>query len=116
LSKSLDFLKVGHHGSENATPWAKGHPISQVLDMLLPIPKGNKKSTARAVVSTQRTSRWQSIPDPALLMEIGARVNNAKDDYTGDKKLGLGILQPERTDQEGLKRQKKWIDVTFHPK
>ena len=113
LSKPLNFLKVGHHGSVNATPWAKGHPISQVLDHLLPVPKGKKKNKARAVVSTQRSSRWPSIPDPTLLMEIGARVNNAKDDYTGDKKINKGILQPERTDQERLKRQKKWIDVTF---
>jgi len=116
LSKSLDFLKVGHHGSENATPWAKDHPISQVLDKLLPTPKGNKKNTAIAVVSTQRTTRWPSIPDPALLKEIGTRVNNAKDDYTGDKKIGSGISQPERTDQERLKRQKKWIDVILSPK
>ena len=113
LSKSLDFLKIGHHGSENATPWAKGHPISQVLDHLLPAPKGNKKNKAMAVVSTQRSSRWPSIPNPALLMEIGTRVNNAKNDYTGDKKIRAGILQPERTDQERLKRKKKWIDVTF---
>ncbi|MBI5951001.1 MAG: hypothetical protein HY865_05045 [Chloroflexi bacterium] len=116
LSKPLDFLKVGHHGSENATPWAKDHPISKVLDSLLPIPKGNKKRTAKAVISTQRTSRWPSIPAPALLMEIGARVVNAKDDYTGDTKLGSGVLQPERTDQESLTRRKKWVDVVFHPK
>jgi hypothetical protein len=113
LSKPLNFLKVGHHGSVNATPWAKGHPISQVLDHLLPVPKGKKKNKARAVVSTQRSSRWPSIPDPTLLTEIGARIINSKDDYTGDKKINKGILQPERTDQERLKRQKKWIDVTF---
>jgi beta-lactamase superfamily II metal-dependent hydrolase len=115
LSKALDFLKVGHHGSENATPWAKDHPISQVLDTLLPAPKGRKKSKARAVLSTQRTARWQTIPDPTLLQELGVRVRNIKKDYT-DKKVASGIFQPERTDQERLARQKKWIDVTFSPK
>jgi beta-lactamase superfamily II metal-dependent hydrolase len=116
LSKALDFLKVGHHGSENATPWAKDHPISQILDKLLPAPKGGKKPTARAVLSTQRTSRWQTIPDPALLQELGVRARNIKKDYVGDKKMAPGISQPERTDQERLKRQKKWIDETFPPK
>ena len=71
LSLPLDFLKIGHHGSENATPWTppdektgQEHPISQILDALLPRPAPGAHPTARAVASTMRTSRWPSIPDP----------------------------------------------------
>src|SRR5262245_16857547 len=53
LSAPIDFLKIGHHGSINATPPPKFKPkkdgtpsISQVLDTLLPVPKGGKTPTA----------------------------------------------------------------------
>ncbi|HSF83879.1 MAG TPA: hypothetical protein VLA49_21800, partial [Anaerolineales bacterium] len=113
LSKRVDFLKVGHHGSENATPWApqknsKDHPISQVLDKLLPLPKGKRKPTARALVSTERSSRWPSIPDPLLMAELGKRVANAEK-YEGDKKITADTPQPQRTDLEDKKASIKYL-------
>jgi beta-lactamase superfamily II metal-dependent hydrolase len=109
LAAPLDFLKIGHHGSENATPWAppdettgKEHPINQILDALLPRPAPGEHATARAVASTQRTRRWPTIPDPALLVEIGKRVANAETGYVEDPSrkphVPDGALQPQRTD------------------
>jgi beta-lactamase superfamily II metal-dependent hydrolase len=110
LSHPLDFLKIGHHGSENATPWAPPdektraeHPISQILDALLPRPGEGGTPSARAVASTQRTSRWPSIPDPELMVEIGSRVANARTQYVEDQSrthVEAGRPQPQRTDLE----------------
>ena len=111
LSTPLDFLKVGHHGSKNATPWTgkknkKGefHPINAILDALLPLPTESQQPIAFAVVSTERTSRWPSIPDPALMEELGRRVANVCDQYTEDHHhthVPDGRFQPQRTDLEG---------------
>lgn len=110
LSQPLDFLKIGHHGSVNATPWAppdvktqKEHPISQILDALLPRPATGVQPTAKAVASTVRTSRWPSIPDPKLIAEIGSRVANARTAYVEDPSrthVPAGKPQPQRTDLE----------------
>jgi beta-lactamase superfamily II metal-dependent hydrolase len=110
LSHPLDFLKIGHHGSVNATPWAppdaktqQEHPISQILDALLPRPAAGVQPTARAIASTQRTSRWPSIPDPQLIAEIGSRVANARSEYVEDPSrthVPAGKPQPQRTDLE----------------
>ncbi len=110
LSLPLDFLKLGHHGSKNATPWAppdretgKAHPISVILDALLPLPQENIEPTAQAVASTERTSRWPSIPDPALMAEIGRRVANSRTTYQEirEPKYEAEIPdQPQRTDLE----------------
>ena len=122
LAQPLDFLKVGHHGSENATPWAppkqggEAHPISVILDRLLPVPQPGQEPVAQAVVSTQRTARWPSIPDPAVIAELGRRVANATDRYEKDAKILAGTRQPRRTDQEDLQPLQKWIDVRFLPK
>jgi len=83
LKKRIHFLKVGHHGSENATPWARtpkgeDHPINVILNGLLPEPQGNEKPTALAVVSTQEVTKWPTIPDPELLRAIGKRVANVR--------------------------------------
>jgi beta-lactamase superfamily II metal-dependent hydrolase len=79
LSKPLDFLKVGHHGSHNATPWnphaSASHEVNQVFDHILPLPKAGKKPTAKCVVSTKR-KQYDTIPDGELLTEIGKRVSN----------------------------------------
>jgi hypothetical protein len=64
LKKPLDFLKVGHHGSINATPppasekpansrEPRADGIFTVLDTLLPVPAAGKP-TAQAIVSTER--------------------------------------------------------------
>ena len=69
LAGPVDFLKIGHHGSVNATPHpagrrpkptkAKSGPkpgdsVFDILDTLLPVPKKGAKPTAQAVVSTER--------------------------------------------------------------
>ena len=81
LQKPLDFLKVGHHGSFNATPWNRDeddhHEVNQILNAILPLPKTGKKPKAKCVVSTKR-KQYPTIPDAALLTEIAKRVSNTK--------------------------------------
>lgn len=86
LSKPVDFLKIGHHGSTNATP----HPpamrpqskrpvagsIYEVLDSILPVPR-NGKPTAQALVSTEREF-YNPIPECALLVDLAQRVRNTR--------------------------------------
>ena len=77
LSKPLDFLKIGHHGSQNATPWNRhadeNHEINQIFDAILPLPGENEEPTAKCVVSTKR-KQYDTIPDAELLTELGKRV------------------------------------------
>lgn len=84
LGQPLDFLKIGHHGSINATPPAPlaGTPpaagsVRAILDAMLPKPAAGKKPTAQAIVSTER-SFYQTIPDCALLVELAKRVRNTR--------------------------------------
>lgn len=88
LKSPIDFLKVGHHASHNATPppadrrpkTAKPVPappesIYRMLDTLLPVPAGNKKPTAQAIVSTEREF-YETIPSCELLVDLARRVRN----------------------------------------
>lgn len=81
LSTKLDFFKIGHHGSHNATPWSHDlgpeHEISQLFDTLLPLPEDGEEPTARCVVSTKR-KQYLTIPDGELMAELGKRVANSK--------------------------------------
>ena len=81
LSRPLDFLKVGHHGSHNATPFNpeadSDHEVNRILDSILPRPAAGKKPTARCVVSTKR-KQYVTIPDAGLLAELGQRVSNSR--------------------------------------
>jgi len=81
LSQPLDFLKVGHHGSFNATPWdrdaADDEGVNQIINSILPSPKGNKKPTAQCIISTKR-KQYKTIPDAELLTELGKRVSNTQ--------------------------------------
>lgn len=112
LNAALDFYKVGHHGSENATPWkkpdpasGKQSPINAILDAILPYPAEDKSRQAIAVVSTQR-KQFASIPDPDLMMDLGKRVKNFTTDYiekatekiTADQLVPPNTAQPQRTD------------------
>jgi hypothetical protein len=125
LSGPLDFLKVGHHGSSNATPWTaqtiavprgggqKPHPVNAVLDAILPVPNDGRTPAAAAAVSTHRTKSWKGIPDPLLMAELGRRVANVKryDEavfYAKEGRLDTEPYQvapttpqPQRTDLEG---------------
>ncbi len=97
LSKPLDFLKVGHHGSINATPWNREaddqHEMNQMFNTLLPLPKPGKKPTAKCVVSTKR-SQYVTIPDAQLLTEIAKRVSNTKN-YLQEFKSSDSHFNPE---------------------
>lgn len=107
LNQPLDFLKVGHHGSFNATPWVaeddKTNPLNMMLDAMLPPPAAGKKPTAQAVISTERTSGYPTIPSEELLARLGARVSN-KRRYKESKARGHfvpeDVDQPQRTDLE----------------
>lgn len=149
LKDPIDFLKIGHHGSINATPPAlppgkpkpAGVSVLQILDTLLPLPKGGKKPTARAIVSTEREF-YNPIPESALLVELGKRVANTRNYraellangiketeiwtsvkakknsfYTKYEKTFLGEPQPWRTDLEHLLNpDKNFVEVEIDPK
>lgn len=106
LSQPLDFLKVSHHGSVNATPWNiqnPDHPINEILDALLPLPGPGESSTAQAVVST-RISKIRF--DPRLMEQLGKRVANTRT-YPGEP----DFPQPQRTDKE----DEPWITISMEP-
>ncbi len=133
LNKPVDFLKIGHHGSINSTPWndkedgAITEP-STILDAILPLPAGNAKPTAKAVVSTERTT-YKVIPRATLLLEIAKRVSNTKiyaneldadqiadlPNYRLYEKNWLDRHQPLRTDLEARLDGKGFVDITIEP-
>jgi beta-lactamase superfamily II metal-dependent hydrolase len=133
LDEPLDFLKVGHHGSENATPWTGDQPANeanQILDALAP--HGGQR--LHAIVSAARHASWPgNIPRRSLLEELGRRIANARtyderphyEAHQGgnwprgeDDRAALfvpaDIPQPPRTD---LERQRgkpvRYVKVTF---
>jgi hypothetical protein len=128
LNKKIDFLKIGHHGSENATPWndeqdGEVTEPSTILDAILPLPQGNAKPKAKAVVSTKRKN-YETIPRSALLAEIGKRVQNTRNykealgtraptlpKYTEFEKTWISLKQPWRTDLEQMLTGKNFVDV-----
>lgn len=104
LSKPVDFLKVGHHGSVNGTPFVDQKNAKQsILDKILP-----KEGCAQVVVSTLagKHGEKKKVPYLQMMKELGFRSKN-RCEYPGDP----GILQPQRTDVE----RKPWIDVTIKP-
>jgi hypothetical protein len=130
LAQPLDFLKVGHHGSTNATPWAEGGSSNsepaQILDAILPLPAAGAEPTAMAVVSTKRKN-YKTIPNAELLVEIGKRVSNTQSykqaltaaghdpttlrHYADLEEQWIDKPQPYRTDLECLISGKPWVDV-----
>jgi hypothetical protein len=111
LKDPVDFLKIGHHGSINATPpAAEGQPkpkagaedlgaasIYRMLDTLLPVPKSGKKPTAQAIVSTEREF-YNPIPECAVLADLARRVSNTRN-YGAE-------LKAKNKDPEGI-----WISA-----
>ncbi len=133
LKGPLAFLKIGHHGSENATPWGQtaaakaGEPLA-ILDAILPVAS---KANAKAIVSTRRAN-FETIPKAELLAEIGSRVSNTKNYDTAFKQAGLKASelpdfagfekdffakpQPLRTDLEDkLNPQQGFVEVEIDP-
>lgn len=86
LKSPIDFLKIGHHGSINATPppaekrpkSSKPKPgeasVYQILDTLLPV---SGKAKAQAIVSTEREF-YNPIPECELLVDLARRVSNVR--------------------------------------
>ncbi|MFG1420300.1 MBL fold metallo-hydrolase [Roseixanthobacter liquoris] len=131
LGGALDFLKIGHHGSENATPWADGaagdFPESTaILDAILPLPAPGAAARAFAVASTER-SKYKTIPRTALLAEIGRRVGNGQNyqdrfqavgkdvsaipKYRDFEHQDINAPQPQRTDLERILTGSSFVDV-----
>jgi beta-lactamase superfamily II metal-dependent hydrolase len=135
LAKPLDFLKVGHHGSTNATPWAEGgsdnSEPAQILNTILPLPAAGAEPTALAVVSTKRKN-YKTIPKAELLVEIGKRVSNTRNYQESLTNAGhdpttlphfsdleapwIDKPQPYRTDLECMISGVQWVDVEINKK
>jgi hypothetical protein len=85
LDAPLDFLKIGHHGSHNATPWKRDKDgqdeVNQIFNAILPLPPEGERPTALCVVSTKR-KQYTTIPDGELLVELGKRVANTRNYLT----------------------------------
>ncbi|MGK2856809.1 MAG: MBL fold metallo-hydrolase [Thermoanaerobaculia bacterium] len=75
LLERTNFLKVGHHGSHNATP---RNFVETVLD----------KGGFSAMVCTRETKKFKKIPLPSLLKALGQRSSHrvARSDETGTVK------------------------------
>ena len=148
LKAPVDFLKIGHHGSINATPPPPERPkakkgsadgIYAILDTILPVPKGNAKPTAQAIVSTEREF-YDPIPECKLLVDLARRVSNTRSYGERLKKKGidpksiwvttkakknrffehyekdfLSRLQPLRTDLEFVAEGRDRVDVEIEP-
>ncbi|CAM5763875.1 hypothetical protein LMIY3S_00958 [Labrys miyagiensis] len=131
LQDGVDFLKIGHHGSENATPWkdngeAPRTEAADILDAILPLPADGAPPAAQAVVSTER-GKYKPIPRCALLVEIGRRVRgtrNYKDLFASDgtdilaqsrfrslEEPWFGTPQPLRTDFERALKGPGYVDI-----
>lgn len=129
LKGPLAFYKIGHHGSENATPWgmtpaaSEGEPLA-ILDAILPVAS---KARAKAIVSTHR-GRYKPIPRTDMLAEIGKRVSNTKNYDAAFRKAGkktsavpkfgefekksFSLPQPLRTDLERMLQESRgFVDV-----
>ena len=128
LNAPIDFLKIGHHGSENSTPWndledGTVTEPSTILDAILPLPAAGGEPAAKAVVSTKRKN-YETIPRSALLVEIGKRVENVRNyqqalgtnasqlpKFTEFEKQWLTSPQPVRTDCEKALSDAGFVDV-----
>jgi beta-lactamase superfamily II metal-dependent hydrolase len=134
LNQPVDFLKIGHHGSTNSTPWNDRQDgavteASTILDAILPLPADGARPTAQAIVSTERTY-YKPIPGGTLLVEIARRVGNTRTygdalspeqiaglpNFAEYEKAGLGKPQPLRTDLETRLTGKGFVDVLVEPK
>ncbi|MFB6418584.1 MBL fold metallo-hydrolase [Bradyrhizobium tunisiense] len=128
LERPIDFLKIGHHGSVNATPWndaedGRETEPSAILDAILPVQRSH---AAQAIASTLRKN-YQSIPSAALLVEIGKRIGNSRTYeevlteggvklrdlpfFSMREKRWLGEKQPLRTDFEALLSDDGFVEV-----
>jgi beta-lactamase superfamily II metal-dependent hydrolase len=115
LLKPLDFLKVGHHGSINATPWnrfgAETHEMNELFNTILPLPKAGQTPTAKCVVSTKR-KQYDTIPDAQLLTEIAKRVSNTKNYFDPETEIYNYSLMKKYSKEPSHREvgEKDWFD------
>ncbi|MCP4074012.1 MAG: MBL fold metallo-hydrolase [Hyphomicrobiales bacterium] len=133
INQPVDFLKIGHHGSENSTPWKqtdKAVEPEAMLNAILP-PDTRSADGPVAVVSTMR-NKYPSIPRSELLAEIGSRVSNTRRyqralkakgidhtkllHYQEREKKWLDKPQPYRTDLETMLNGKDYVEIELSPK
>ena len=98
LKAPVDFLKIGHHGSINATPPPaeqrrsprRRRPTASTRSWtrILPVPKKGTKPTAQAIVSTEREF-YNPIPECKLLVDLARRVSNTRTYGARLKKKGI---------------------------
>jgi uncharacterized SAM-binding protein YcdF (DUF218 family) len=114
--------------------------VKEILDAILPLPKGGEKPTAQAIVSTEREF-YNPIPEGKLLVELGKRVASTRNYRAELKAKGidettiwtspravknkffdkyeknfLGELQPLRTDLEHLLNpNQNYVEVEIAP-
>ena len=97
LNHLIHFLKIGHHGSINATPWKKGgenDEVNQIINAILPPPEESEKPIAQAIASTERSKVYKPIPAADLLVELGKRVKNTRNYYDELEARGLSFPEP----------------------
>ena len=102
LSTPVHFLKVGHHGSINGTPWdseAADDGQQALLDQLLGAPSDSPE--AGVVVSTRAGSygKQKKVPYPELMRQLGLR-STLTSVYEPDEEGQEPVSQPLRTDKE----------------
>ena len=76
LAQPLDFLKVGHHGSHNGTPWdpdADPDSTQPILDEILEGGKAQVVVSTREGVYKKKKPEDHEIPDPKLLKVLRRR-------------------------------------------
>jgi hypothetical protein len=96
----LDFLKVAHHGSVNATP-------TEVV--------ANLASTATVMCSTHPTETYPQVPLPKLIEELDARTDRRlalsdQIDVAGNDRAHKSLRK--RALSSSFKRGPFWIDCT----
>lgn len=104
LERPVDFLKVGHHGSINATPpprddspaarKAAKEGVYDILDAILPIPNAGTQPKAQAIISTEREF-YNPIPECRVMVDVARRVSNT-------------VNYGERFAKKGIKPELLW--------
>jgi hypothetical protein len=87
--------------------------VNEILDSLLPLGIADPDDRAgHAIVSTNRTNAYSTIPDPELMETLGERVRNVEK-YDEEPVKGISVAatidQPWRTDLKGQPR----LDLEF---
>jgi beta-lactamase superfamily II metal-dependent hydrolase len=124
LAAPVDFLKIGHHGSINATPPpAETRPkpteevspdsIYAVLDTILPVPTDGEP-TAQAIVSTEREF-YNPIPECKRLVDLARRVSNtssygARLEEKGIDRASIWVTEKAKKNKFFEKYEKEFLD------